>query len=310
MDELRFDGRVAVISGAGRGLGRAYALLLASRGAKVVVNDNGSAILGEGADEGPAAQVVREIRDAGGEAVASVDSVASPEGAAAIVATALESFGRVDVLIHNAGNVRYGTLDEISIADFHSVLDVHLMGAFYLVRAAFPQMKAQGFGRVVLTSSIGGFYGNKACVNYAVSKSAMIGLSNVIALEGEAHNVRSNLILPGAMTRMADGLDTSQYPPLGPELVAPMVGWLAHEDCPLSGEALVAIGGRMARIDMLETQGVFQPEWTMEQVAARIDEISDPATYRNLGLNGYLTHLGSSFEMAKEGREKAAHAVR
>jgi NAD(P)-dependent dehydrogenase (short-subunit alcohol dehydrogenase family) len=306
MDELRYDGRVAVISGAGRGLGRDYALLLARRGAKVVVNDNGSAILGEGEDEGPAQQVVNEIRDVGGEAVASTDSVATPEGAAAIIDAAIRHFGRIDILIHNAGNVRYGALDEISIEDFHSVLDVHLMGAFYLVRASFPHMKAQDYGRVVLTSSIGGLYGNKRCVNYSVSKSGMIGLSNVIALEGEAHNIRSNLILPGAMTRMADGLDTSQYPPLGPELVAPMVGWLAHEDCELSGEALVAIGGRMARIDILETEGVFQPEWTVEQVAARMDEIGDPATLKNLGLNGYLVHLGSSFEMAKAEREKLA----
>jgi len=205
MDELRFDGRVAVISGAGRGLGRAYALLLANRGAKVVVNDNGSAILGEGEDEGPAQQVVREIEAAGGEALASVDSVATCEGASAIVQSALDAFGRVDILIHNAGNVRYGALDEIAVEDFHSVLDVHLMGAFYLVRAAFPHMKAQNYGRVVLTSSIGGFYGNQACVNYAVSKSGMIGLSNVIALEGEEHGIRSNLILPGAMTRMVPG---------------------------------------------------------------------------------------------------------
>ncbi|TYC94348.1 SDR family NAD(P)-dependent oxidoreductase [Novosphingobium sp. BW1] len=304
MTELRFDGRVAVISGAARGLGRDYALLLASRGAKVVVNDNGSAILGEGEDEGPAQQVVNEIRAAGGKAIASTDSVATPEGAAAIIDAAVANFGRIDILIHNAGNVRYGALDEISIEDFHSVLDVHLMGAFYLVRASFSHMKAQNYGRVVLTSSIGGFYGNRQCVNYAVSKSGMIGLSNVIALEGEEHGVRSNLILPGAVTRMADGLDTSQYPPLGPELVSPMVGWLAHENCELSGEALIAIGGRMAKIDILETEGVFQSDWTIEQVAARKDEIGDPATLKAFGLNGYLVHLGSSFEMAKEAREK------
>lgn len=302
MDELRFDGRVAVISGAGRGLGRAYALLLASRGAKVVVNDNGSAIFGSGEDAGPAEQVVREIRDMGGEAIASTHSVGEAGQTKAIVKTALDAFGRIDVLVHNAGNVRYGGLDDISDEDFHAVVDVHLMGAFHLVRAAFPHMKAQGYGRVVLTSSIGGFYGNKRCVNYAVSKSGMIGLSNVIALEGEEHNVRSNLILPGAETRMAEGLDTSHYPPLGPELVAPMVGWLCHENCMLTGEALAAIGGRMAKLDVLETTGVWQPEWTMEQVAARMDEIADPATHRDFGLHGYLQHLGYSFEVAKQGR--------
>lgn len=302
MDELRFDGRVAVITGGGRGLGRAYALLLASRGAKVVVNDNGSAIVGHGEDAGPAQQVVQEIRDAGGEAVASTHSVGDPVQTRAIVQTALDTYGRIDVLVHNAGNVRYGALDEISDEDFQAVVDVHLMGAFHLVRAAFPHMKAQGFGRVVLTSSIGGFYGNKRCVNYAVSKAGMIGLSNVIALEGEEHNVRSNLILPGAETRMSEGLDTSHYPPLGPELVAPMVGWLCHEDCTLSGEALAAIGGRMAKLDILETTGVWQPDWTIEQVAARMDEIADPATHRDFGMHGYLQHLGYSFEVAKQGR--------
>ena len=305
MSELRFDGRVAVISGGGRGLGRSYALLLASRGAKVVVNDNGSAIVGHGEDAGPAEQVVREIREAGGEAVASTHSVADAGQAKAIVQTALDTYGRIDILIHNAGNVRYGALDEISDEDFQAVVDVHLFGAFHLVRAAFPHMKAQNYGRVVLTSSIGGFYGNKRCVNYAVSKSGMIGLSNVIALEGEEHNVRSNLILPGAETRMSEGLDTSQYPPLGPELVAPMVGWLCHGSCTLSGEALAAIGGRMAKLDILETAGVWQPDWTMEQIAARMDEIADPATHRDFGLHGYLEHLGYSFQVAKEGRSLA-----
>ena len=302
MDELRFDGRVAVVSGGGRGLGRAYALLLASRGAKVVVNDNGSAVFGSGEDKGPADQVVEEIHAAGGEAVASTASVADPASAASIIQTALDSFGRIDILIHSAGNVRYGALDEITMEDFHAVVDVHLMGAFYLVRAAFPHMKKQGFGRVVLTSSIGGFYGNKRCVNYAVSKSGMIGLSNVIALEGEEHDVRSNVILPGAETRMSEGLDTSMYPPLGPELVAPMVGWLCHEQCKLTGEALAAIGGRMAKLDILETTGVWQPDWTIDQVAERMDEIGDPATLKDFGLNGYLEHLGYSFQVAKEGR--------
>lgn len=302
MEELRFDGKVAVITGGGRGLGREYALLLGSRGAKVVVNDNGSAIVGDGEDEGPADQVVREIREAGGEAVASIDSVATPEGAAAIIKTATDAFGRVDILIHNAGNVRYGALDEISVEDFQSVIDVHLMGAFYLVRESFPLMKQQGFGRYVLTSSIGGFYGNKRCVNYAMSKSSMIGLANVISLEGEEHDVKANLILPGAMTRMADGLDTSAYPPLGPELVAPLVGWLCHDKCELAGEALVAIGGRMAKIDVVETVGVFQPDWTIEDVASRMDEIADPTGRMELGLNGYLAHLGYSFEVAKKER--------
>ena len=263
MEELRFDGRVAVITGAGRGLGREYALLLASRGCKVVVNDNGSAIVGEGCDEGPAQDVVNEIKAAGGEAIASTDSVASAEGGQAIIDTAIDAFGRIDILIHNAGNVRYGSLLEISHDDFDAVLNVHLKGAFNVVRAAFPHMHAQKYGRVVLTSSIGGLYGNQRVVNYGVSKAGMIGLSNIIALEGEEHGIKSNLILPTAVTRMADGLDISQYPPLGPELVAPAVAWMCHEGCTISGEMLMVGGGRINRAFVSETVGVWQGDWTM-----------------------------------------------
>jgi NAD(P)-dependent dehydrogenase (short-subunit alcohol dehydrogenase family) len=302
MAELRFDGRVAVITGAGRGLGREYALLLASRGAKIVVNDNGSAIQGEGADTSPAEQVVAEIRQAGGEAVAAIDSVGTAESCVAIIAKAIESFGRVDILIHNAGNVRYATLHEISKEDFEAVVDVHLIGAFHLVRQAMPHMREQAYGRIVLTSSIGGFYGNQRCVNYAVSKAGMIGLSNVAALEGAELNIKSNLILPGAVTRMADALDTSQYPPMGPELVAPVVGWLCHEECTMSGEALISMAGRVARIDVVETRGVFLPEWTIEDVARELDGINDREGELRFGLNGYREHLQYSFEVASKNR--------
>lgn len=160
MTELRFDGRVAVITGAGRGLGRSYALLLASKGAKVVVNDLGGPLNGDGVDSGPAEAVVQEIRAARGEAVANTDTVATPEGGQAIVQAALDHYGRIDILIHNAGNVRYGSMKEISYEDFNAVLDVHLKGAFHVVRPAFPIMCAAGYGRIILTSSIGGLYGN------------------------------------------------------------------------------------------------------------------------------------------------------
>lgn len=301
MSELRFDGRVAVITGAGRGLGRAYALLLAGRGAKVVVNDPGVSVQGEGLDAGPAEAVVREIRAAGGEAVVSTASVATPEGGAAIVRTAVDHYGRIDVLIHNAGNVRYGSLKEISYEDFRAVVDVHLMGAFHVVRPAFPLMCAAGYGRVVLTSSIGGLYGNQRCVNYGVSKSGMIALNNVIALEGEAEGVKSNIILPAAVTRMADGLDTSAYPPMGPELVAPVVGWLAHESCSVSGEMLVSAAGRVARALIGETRGVYQPSWTVEQVGERMAAIHDKTVVLDFGLHGHVEHLRYSFGMAKQG---------
>ena len=298
---MRFDGRVAVITGAGRGLGRAYAELLGSLGCKIVVNDNGSAIKGEGSDATPAQDVVAAIKAAGGEALANADSVATPEGGRAIVQAALDAWGRIDVLIHNAGNVRYGTIRELSDEDLNAVLDVHLKGAFHVVRAAMGPMCDAGYGRVVLTSSIGGVYGNNRCVNYAMAKSGMIGLNNVIALEGEEFNVKSNVIVPAAVTRMADGLDTSLYPPMGPELVAPMVGWLAHEDCSVSGEVYAAVAGRMAEMYIAETSGAYQPSWTIDDVAANIATIRDKSDPKVFGLHGHVDHLTYSFGMARGG---------
>lgn len=303
MAELRFDGRVAVITGAGRGLGRAYALLLAERGAKVIVNDPGVSMQGEGTDAGPAEEVVREIRAAGGEAAASTDSVATPEGGQAIIQAALDHFGRIDILIHNAGIVRRGSLSELSYADFETVLDVHLRGAFHVVRPAFPLMQAAGYGRIVLTGSINGLYGNANVVNYSVAKAGIIGLSNVAAIEGAAHGIKSNVILPGAVTRMADGLDTSAYPPMDPELVAPAVGYLAHESCAISGEMLAAMAGRVARAYAAETRGVFRPEWSIEQIAANLDAIRDTgdALLFPPVPDGHLDHLRYSFAMARGG---------
>src|ERR1700761_6397849 len=267
MSERRFDGRVAVITGSGRGLGREYALLLGSKGAKVVVNDPGSSIKGDGVDSNPAEDVVRSIRAAGGEAVACTESVATAKGGQAIIQAALDHYGRIDILIHNAGNVRYGSLQDITQDDFEAVVNVHLMGAFNTVRPAFPVMCKAGYGRIVLTSSIGGLYGTRNVVNYGVSKAGMIGLNNVAAIEGEASNVKSNIIAPGAVTRMADGLDTSQYPPMGPELVAPVVGYLAHESCSVSGEMLASMAGRVARAYAAETPGIYRPAWSIEDVA-------------------------------------------
>jgi NAD(P)-dependent dehydrogenase (short-subunit alcohol dehydrogenase family) len=300
--ELRFDGRVAVITGAGRGLGRAYALLLAAKGAKVVVNDLGSSLKGEGADEGPAAEVVREIAAAGGEAIACTDSVATAAGGEKIIQAALEHYGKVDILIHNAGNVRRGTLKDMTYADFDAVLDVHLRGAFHVVRPAFPQMCKAGYGRVVLTSSIGGLYGNKGVVNYCVSKAGMIGLCNAVALEGAAEGVKCNVIVPAAVTRMAEGLDTSAYPPMGPELVAPTVGWLAHESCSINGEMLISVAGRVAKAFIAETRGVYAPAWSIEQVAERMPQIRNPESPWIFPAvpSGHVDHLRNSFAMAKK----------
>jgi NAD(P)-dependent dehydrogenase (short-subunit alcohol dehydrogenase family) len=310
MPDLRFDGRVAVVTGGGRGLGRSYALLLASQGAKVVVNDPGGSITGDGTDAGPAEEVVREITATGGTAVASTESVATPEGGTAIIDTALDRYGRIDILVHNAGNVRPASLKEMTYDDFEAIVDVHLRGAFHVVRPAFPLMCDTGYGRIVLTSSIGGLYGNHEVANYAVAKAGVIGLSNVAAIEGAAHGVRSNVIVPAAVTRMADGIDTSAYPPMGPELVAPVVGWLAHESCSVTGEMLVALAGRVARAVVCETPGVYRPSWSIAEVGdhiAAIRDASDPVVFPVVP-DGHGDHIRYSFAMAKRGSlEEANH---
>jgi len=308
MPELRFDDRVAVVTGGGRGLGRSYALLLASRGARVVVNDPGGSVAGEGADAGPAEQVVTEIAAAGGQAVACTESVATAEGGRGIVHTALDHYGRVDILVHNAGNVRRSSLKTMSHDDFDAVVDVHLRGAFNVVRAAFPLMCEAGYGRMVLTSSIGGLYGNHDVANYAVAKAGVIGLSNVAALEGAGDGVKSNVIIPGAVTRMAEGLDISAYPPMGPELVAPVVGWLCHETCSITGEMIVAIAGRVAKAVVAETPGVYRPSWSIEDVAGQIETIRDTAAPLVFPVvpNGHNEHIAYSFAMAQS-REGVFH---
>jgi NAD(P)-dependent dehydrogenase (short-subunit alcohol dehydrogenase family) len=303
MSELRFDNRVAVITGAGRGLGRAYALLLASKGAKIVVNDPGVSLQGEGTDADPAQEVVNEIKAAGGDAIASKESVATSAGGKAIIQTALDHFGKIDILIHNAGNVRRAALKEMGDDDFNAVLDVHLRGAFHVLRPAFASMCAQKYGRIILTSSVSGIYGNHNVANYATSKTGMIGLCNVAALEGAAEGVKCNIIAPGAVTRMAEGLDTSQYPPMGPELVAPVVGWLAHESCSVTGEILSSMAGRVSKIYIAETAGVYQPSWNMEQVGEQIQAIGDQANPWVFAPvpSGQMSHILRSFEMARKG---------
>jgi NAD(P)-dependent dehydrogenase (short-subunit alcohol dehydrogenase family) len=307
MADLTFDGRVAVVTGGGRGLGRSYAVLLASQGAKVVVNDPGGGLTGNGTDAGPADDVVREITAAGGQAVASTDSVATAAGGKAIIDAALDMYGRVDILIHNAGIVRRASLKEMSYEDFDAVLDVHLRGAFHVVRPAFPVMCDAGYGRIVLTSSIGGLYGNHNVANYAAAKAGVIGLSNVVALEGAADGVTCNVIVPAAVTRMAEGIDTSAYPPMGPELVAPVVGWLAHESCSVTGEVLIALAGRVARAVVTETRGVYRPSWSIEEVGEHIEAIrntSDPVMFPVVP-DGHGDHIRYSFSMAAQ---EAHHA--
>lgn len=305
MPELRFDDRVAVITGAGRGLGRAYALLLASRGARIVVNDTGGSLEGEGVDAGPAKKLAQEIETAGGEAVACTASVATPAGGATIVQAALDHYGRIDALIHNAGIVRAAPLAEMSAEDFDAVVDVHLRGAFHVLRPALPFMYGAGYGRVVLTSSIGGLYGNHRQANYGAAKAGVIGLANVVALEGAAHGVKCNVIVPGAVTRMAAGMDTSAFPPMTPEMVAPVVGWLAHEACSVSGEFLISIAGRVARAFVAESPGAYSDAWSIEEVGERMDEIRDAETPFVPGADAHAEHIRYSLEMAARGRAKS-----
>lgn len=309
MPDLRFEDRVAVVTGGGRGLGRAYALLLASRGAKVVVNDPGASLTGDGVDARAADEVVQDITASGGEAVACAESVATAAGGKAIIDAALGHYGRVDVLVHSAGNVRRASLKEMTYEDFDAVVDVHLRGAFHVVRPVFPLMCESRYGRIVLTSSIGGLYGNHRVANYAVAKAGVIGLSNVVALEGAAEGVKCNVIVPAAVTRMAAGVDTSAYPPMGPELVAPVVGWLAHESCSVTGEIFVALAGRVARAVVAETPGVYRPSWTVEEVGEHMSAIRDAAEPVIFPVvpDGHGDHIGYSFTMAERGSRQGAH---
>jgi len=310
MADLRFDDRVAVVTGGGRGLGRSYATLLASQGAKVVVNDPGGSLTGDDTDARPADDVVREITAAGGQAVASAESVTTAAGGKAILEAALDTYGRLDILIHNAGIVRSAPLKEMSYEDFEAVLDVHLRGAFHVVRPAFPVMCDAGYGRIVLTSSIGGLYGNHGVANYAAAKAGVIGLSNVVALEGAVEGVQSNVIVPAAVTRMAEGIDTSEYPPMGPELVAPVVGWLAHESCSITGEVLIALAGRVARAIVTETPGMYRPSWSIQEVGEHIEAIRDasgPVVFPIVP-DGHGDHIRYSFAQAAQATREAHHA--
>ncbi len=299
MSQLRFDGRTAIVTGAARGLGRSYALLLGKLGAKVVVNDNGGSVAGPGFDASPAQAVVDEIRAAGGDAVACAESVATPEGGQAIVDAAITAFGRLDILIHNAGNFRPEWFKDYSQKDYDEVLAVHQHGAFHVGRPAFKLMHDQGYGRVVLTSSICGTYGCLKNISYSVSKTAMIGFNNIIALEGQDRNVKSNIILPAAVTRMAGEWDYSTYPPMNEDQVAPMVGWLSHESCSVSGEIYAAIGGRLAKTYLMETEGVYEEEWTVDKVAAQIDAIRDMSRTKHFPIlpAGHDEHIKYSFLM-------------
>jgi len=279
MADIGFDGKVAIITGAGGGLGRQHALLLASRGARVVVNDLGGSVTGEGANKGPAETVAEEIRSAGGEAVSDGSSVSTPEGGEAIVAAAIESFGRIDIVINNAGILRDKTFHNLTPELLEPVLDVHLKGAFYVTKPAWVKMREQGYGRVINTSSNSGILGNFGQSNYGAAKMGLVGFTRVLAAEGAKHNIKVNAIAPLARTRMTEEVLGALVEKLNPEYISPVVAWLAHEDCPVTGEVFTAGGGRVARFFIGMTPGYYNPELTLEDVRDHFAEIRDETGY-------------------------------
>jgi NAD(P)-dependent dehydrogenase (short-subunit alcohol dehydrogenase family) len=248
MSEIRYDGRVAVITGAGGGLGRTYALMLASRGASVVVNDLGGAADGRGGSTSMADQTVKEITEKGGKAVANYDSVSTPEGGEAIVRAAVDNFGKVDIVINNAGILRDKSFAKLEPKDLEAVIDVHLKGAFYVSQPAFRVMKEHNYGRFVFTASGAGIFGNFGQTNYGAAKMGLVGLSNVLAVEGAKNNIKCNVIAPIAKTRLTEGLLGPLAAALDPNYVTPLVAYLVSEQCQLTHEIFDVGGGRYARI--------------------------------------------------------------
>jgi NAD(P)-dependent dehydrogenase (short-subunit alcohol dehydrogenase family) len=279
MADLGFDGRVAIITGAGGGLGRSHALDLARRGALIVVNDLGGAADGTGSSETAAQKVVDEIKAAGGEAVASYDSVATPEGGANIVKTAVDTFGKVDIIINNAGILRDTSFKNMTPDQVNPVLDVHLRGAFYVTQPAWQLMRDQGYGRIINTASAAGIFGNFGQTNYGAAKMGLVGLTRVLAVEGAKNNIKCNAIAPVAKTRMTEELFGAAMDKLTPELVTPIVTYLAHEDCPVTGEVYSVGGGRVARIFVGVTPGYYQEGLTPEAVRDNFDKIRDEKDY-------------------------------
>lgn len=280
MADLGYDGKVAIITGAGGGLGRQHALLLASRGAQVVINDLGGSVDGTGGgSEGPAHTTAKEVESLGGIAVADTSSVATPEGGAAIVKTALDAFGRVDIVINNAGILRDKTFHNMDASLLDPVIDVHLKGAFNVTRPAWVVMREQGYGRVVSTTSAAGVFGNFGQTNYGAAKMGLVGLTRVLAVEGAKYNIKANVIAPLALTRMTEDIMGPLASKVAPELVSPVVAYLCHEDCPVTGQIYSVAGGRVARVFIAEAPGYYNPGLTLEDVRDNWETINDEAGY-------------------------------
>src|SRR5438477_6552138 len=303
VDKLSFDGRVGVVTGAGRGIGRAHALLLARRGATVVVNDLGGSMEGVGTDAEPASAVAAEIVATGGVAMADNSDVSTAAGAQALVDAAVGRFGRLDILVNNAGIIRWAGFPEADAENLERHLAVHVAGSFSTTRAAWPHMVEQGYGRVVMTTSTG-MFGLPANLSYATAKAAVIGLTRSLTTAGAAHGIKVNLIAPAALTRMAgQQSDDSLATHMPPDLVAPMVAYLAHEDCPVSGEIYAAGAGRFARMFVAVTEGYVYAgaEPTIEDVAQNWAAINDETGYYlpadlTAWSAAFMTHLPSGPE--------------
>lgn len=263
MSTIRYDGRVAIVTGAGGGLGRSYAHFLAERGAKVVVNDLGGTSDGQGNDTKAADTVVAEIKAAGGQAVANYDSVSTAAGGENIVKTAMDAFGKVDIVINNAGILRDSSLVKMSAANFDILIDVHLKGAFYVTQPAFKIMKENNYGRIVNTASAAGLFGNFGQANYAAAKMGLVGLSSVFAIEGAKNNIKSNVIAPIARTRLTEGLMAQMGEAANvfdPTYIAPLVGYLCSEECEYSHDVFNVGAGRYARIFVGSAPGWNAPK--------------------------------------------------
>ncbi|WP_329530353.1 SDR family NAD(P)-dependent oxidoreductase [Streptomyces sp. NBC_01450] len=286
MSEFSFEGRVAVVTGAGRGIGRAHARLLAERGAKVVVNDLGGSMEGEGTDAGPAQQVADSIVAAGGQAVTDTNDVSTEAGGKAIIDSALDAFGRIDIVVNNAGIIRWAGLPEVDLDNLERHLAVHLIGSFNTMKAAWPHFVEQGYGRVVLTTSAG-LFGLDNNLSYAAAKGGVVGLARSARLAGEPHGIKVNVVAPAALTRMGGIQDeaaaeaAAQQAGMPSEAVSPIVAYLAHEACPVNGEIYAAGAGRFARFFIGSTPGYVHEDGpaTIEDVVKNWDVINDEKDY-------------------------------
>ncbi len=297
---LNFDGKVAIVTGAGRGLGRSHALALAERGARVVVNDLGGELDGTGASSEAAQQVVAEIEEKGGEAIANGASVTNFDQVQAMVAEAKDRWGSVDILVNNAGILRDKSFNNMELENFQAVVDVHLMGSVNATKAVWPIMREQNYGRIVMTTSSSGLYGNFGQTNYGAAKLGVVGLMNTLHLEGAKYNIRVNCLAPAASTRMLEGLIPDAVAPLlTPEYVSPGLVYLVSEDAP-SRTILSAGGGSFAVARIYETTGVslLPDEVTPEGVAEHWSEIAGDEGQQELGMGGMQTQkfLGQAAE--------------